>query len=161
VNKREAAEALGISERSVNRYVAKGELMVTYQRKKSGGQEAEFDSAEVERLRRKLSGETPTGMVRREPTPPARQPARGAVALTRVASVGASERDGAPATAEELRARPVLTFEEASRVTGLGPAGLRSVIEEHSLRVLPYGPHGARVVSTRALLAAIGEVFGA
>jgi len=56
MNKKEAAQALGISERSVERYAAAGKLAARYERGRTG-QVLTFEPADVERFKQEL--ETP------------------------------------------------------------------------------------------------------
>lgn len=56
MNKDEAAKALGISRRALERYVKMGKLNVSYRRGKTG-RVADYEPEEVEKLKREIQGE--------------------------------------------------------------------------------------------------------
>jgi hypothetical protein len=57
MNKKEAAAALGISTRALERYIGLNRISVAYVRGRTGD-EARFDHAEVERFREELENRT-------------------------------------------------------------------------------------------------------
>jgi excisionase family DNA binding protein len=54
MNKKEAAEFLGVSTRAIERYAAKGKINVTYTKNKTGQALAEFNDSDLERLKAEL-----------------------------------------------------------------------------------------------------------
>jgi excisionase family DNA binding protein len=53
-NKKEAAEFLGVSERAIERYTAKGKLNPKYEKAQGGGQIAYFDEKELKALKSQM-----------------------------------------------------------------------------------------------------------
>lgn len=54
MDKKQAAEFLGVSTRAIERYAAKGKISVTYAKNKTGQALAEFNDADLERLKEEL-----------------------------------------------------------------------------------------------------------
>jgi excisionase family DNA binding protein len=106
MTKEEAAEALGVSTRSVDRYAAQGLLTLKY-KKGVRGKVADFSEREVRKLKRQLSaGEAPK---------------RGAVPKTLTAP---------------FYHKLTLSVEEAAALAGLSKAFLEQAIEEGTLKVM-------------------------
>ena len=54
MDKKQASEFLGVSTRAIERYAAKGKINVTYTKNKTGQALAEFNDADLERLKEEL-----------------------------------------------------------------------------------------------------------
>ncbi len=143
MNKKEVAEALGVSTRLVEKYSSEGRLgEVTYIRGKTGKQ-ADFDAQAVDRLKAEL--EAPD---RPLPAVAPNTRATGLVvasdvdrdrfitALEKIASQG--QQTSARASVA-IEAKPLLKLDEASALTGLSRAILREAIERKKLKAKLIG----------------------
>jgi excisionase family DNA binding protein len=159
MNKKEAAELLGKSTRTVADYAARGRLRVTYVNGKNG-QEASFDEADV----RRLKGELETPLSRAEMVPPENEslPAPPASQHMLARFVGALEAlaqsrqvpmletaDGKKRSSlslTELSVKPVLRISEAQRLTGIPHAVLKQAIADGRLNAVENTlGHGRRI----------------
>ncbi len=143
MNKKEVAEALGVSTRLIEKYAHEGRLgEVTYVRGKTGKQ-ADFDAAAVDRLKAEL--EAPD---RPLPAIAPNTRASGLVvasdvdrdrfiaALEKIAAQG-QQTNGRPVVA--IESKPLLKLDEASALTGLSRAILREAIERKKLKAKMIG----------------------
>jgi hypothetical protein len=131
MNKKEAAAALGISLRLVEKYAGEGRLGdVRYVRGKTGKQ-ADYDSEAVERLRAELES------VDR----PADPPHAGGSALVAPAQAAAFRQLAALLqSARPVDPRPVLlTREQAVEATGLPPTWLRLAVKARAVEQIGRG----------------------
>ncbi len=143
MNKKEAAEYLGISLRQVENYAKKGELSVSYQRGKTGDV-AVFNDEELRRLKAKIESQrAPRPSVVRES--PERLEST-ALATSRISDFGELLDWLAGARAEKLKAaisdialKPLLKLEEAAALTGLSTKILRKAIDTNDLKAKKIG----------------------
>lgn len=140
MNKKEAAERLGISTRQVEHYVSKNRLTVTYVRGRTG-REASFDESEVERLKAELEAPAfPTAALQA-----ANSQTTGLVApqererFLNVLEALSNDRRDTRASIADLAAKPLLTLAETQTLTGLSRATLREAIEAHKLKAKIIG----------------------
>jgi excisionase family DNA binding protein len=160
MDKKTAAELLGVSEKTVSRYVASGRLSGQYIRGKTG-QQLDFDAADVERLKAELAAPTAT-------IPKTGQPEAGqdSTALARLVPHGtqtdltpfggsfsaeldkaAAARYAAVLDAIEAHRKPyapladkfLLTVAECAALTGLSRAMLRAAIADDDLQASRIG----------------------
>jgi excisionase family DNA binding protein len=145
MNKKEAAEHLGISTRLVEKYAGDGRLgEVKYVRGRTGKQ-ADYDPEAVARLKAEL--ESPAYSL--APTVPTNINAAGLVGIleriaaaldNRPALTGAdvaSGNDSKPSVA--VADKILLTLREASALTNLSPGHLRTAIDEGKLKAKIVG----------------------
>jgi excisionase family DNA binding protein len=142
MNSKQAASKLKVSVRSLQRLAHKHRLTVTYQRGRSGKQEAHYDPAEIDRLKDELS--TPTVTVKEQSalatTPDASRqtalvaPERFAALLDAIAA----KRDTEP-TISDLAAKPLLTIAEAQRLTSLSRDTLLDAYHAGKLNLITIG----------------------
>jgi excisionase family DNA binding protein len=139
MNKRAAAELLGVSIRAVERYTAKGQLSVKYQKGKTGN-EAIYNEAEVRRLKQRLNSAL---QLKR---PAIVQPRAGTAAISR--TDGASlERVIATISGLPIGKLPIvpvadkltLSLAEASALSGLSRAFLSEAIHANKLKAAKRG----------------------
>lgn len=139
MNKKEAAEFLGKSPRTIAEYVSSGRLKCTYVAGKNG-QEARFDEADVKKL--KLEIDTPvhrgivqTGLYRggdQSLVVRGESQERFFHAIEAlITNVG--KADQLPLLTE-LDVKPILKLSEAQRLTGLPRAVLMAAIKERRLK---------------------------
>jgi excisionase family DNA binding protein len=150
MNKEEAARRLDVSVRTLQRMVQRGEIAVAYVHSKQG-KEADFEQAEVERVRELLQSKTYVTRPAGEEKPAA------ALAVTRRATGGMSPLVAAlkEALGERLQVAPgpsitdlahklTLSLLEAAQLSGLSRGHLRQAIEEKRLKARIIG-RGFRV----------------
>ena len=162
MNGEEAAKELGISVRSLQRAVGREALHVTYQRGKSGKQEAVYDPEEVARYKAELEEEGTK--------PPGVPPTNGDnKALARVSenpklsglleiirTVTEQQTQAAPRV--PLESKFYLTLEEAGALSGISEGALLDAIHRQELKaVLNKLGRGYRVKRTH--LEAFAESF--
>lgn len=142
MNREEAAAALGISVRSLQRTVKAGKLSVTYKRGTSGKQEAFFDPDEIARYKEEMETETV------KPALP--EVIRQDMALARVDSQQQffsslqqfmTDRQNAKNTHPivPIESKPLLKLDEASALSGLSRGILRTAIDEGKLKAGKIG----------------------
>jgi excisionase family DNA binding protein len=148
MNKKQAAEFLGTSERAIERYAAKGKLTVRYQ-KGQRGDEAVFDERELKKLRAEL--EQKHSRVRPAVAPMSDTPDDQTLALSEVsrnqqanqllALIATAMQPGpagthAPVAVEN---KLILTLAEAQALTNLSRDHLRAAIETGKLKARIIG----------------------
>ncbi len=146
MNKKEAAEYLGISPRMVENYVNKGELSVRKERGATGDI-AVYDERELRALKAKIDARrAPRGMVIREgsesPEAEARTDSQPSQALARRADLTAFVemlQKVSPAVAVPVADKLTLSLDEAARLSGLSRNHLRQAIEEKKLKARIIG----------------------
>ncbi len=146
MNREEAAEALGISVRSLQRTVKASKLTVKYRRGSSGKQEAIFDPVEIEQYKASMESETVH--------PAIASGESQALATTRdtdlARSVALVARDSLAAMFEAMRptterpgvaieAKLVLTLPEASALTNFSRGHLLEAIKNKKLKAKIIG----------------------
>ncbi len=143
MNKREAAERLGVSTRLVERYAAEGRLgEVKYIRGKTGRQ-ADFDEQAVDRLKAELEAPAfpPTALAapnrRAEGLVAPQDRERFIAALEALAVSREQPRSGHVVVS--LGEKIMLTLAEASALTNLSRKHLRQAIEEKKLKARIIG----------------------
>ncbi len=185
MNKKEAAEVLGISTRALERYIGLSRISVSYVRGRTG-KEARFDAAEVERFREELENRTTaSGAVTDEAAPsPATAPpnasrlsglsgsqalessaARGSMAALGEAIAALLQGQQTPgkraretATVADLSHKLSLSVKEAARLSGLSEGHLRAAIGAGKLKARVIGK-GYRI-SPDTLRAYVKKVVG-
>ena len=121
----EAAKYLGVSPRSINNYVKRGELSVKYINGKYG-QEAQFKQSDLDAFRK--AKEIPTF----KPSNPDNLPIpRGKINNQSLALASPRNR---PLLITEIAAKPLLKLDEVALLTGLSKNFLRNQIQEGKLR---------------------------
>ena len=131
MNKEQAAEALGISVRSLQRLVQSEKVSVTYKRGESGKQEAIFNAEEIEKYKRERDTETvkpatvPTG-----DTALARNDANQFLDILRQAVTPQQT----PVVDVSIADKPLLKLNEAAALTGLSRDTLRAAIDTKELK---------------------------
>jgi excisionase family DNA binding protein len=145
MNKKEAAELLGISTRLVERYAGEGRLgEVKYVRGRTGKQ-ADYEAEAVERLKVEL--ETPDHPAMALQAPNSRDAGLSVLAnterlITTLEALGFTrERDHVRAqpSISDLAAKPLLTLAEAHTLTGLSRGVLRDAIDAGKLKAKIIG----------------------
>lgn len=150
MNKKEAADFLGISTRLVERYVSQGRLHVTYVRGKTG-KEASFEENDLERLKREL--ETPVHRAIVAPPNTSEAGPVGALvpavqerqerlinALETIVTYQANGRHHGPVPIES---KPLLKLKEAQALTGISRNALIEAIESGKLKAAERKDHRA------------------
>lgn len=133
LTKREASAALGVSERAVNRYVAKGKLTVSYRKRASGSQEALFDEEEVERLKAKMEAPPPP-QSKAETALTRRDKGQAVAAVTVVEQLAARLSEISRPSVVPVEAKLMLTLAEAAQLAGLSRGLLLEAIREGRLK---------------------------
>jgi excisionase family DNA binding protein len=160
MDKKTAAEILGVSEKTVSRYVASGRLAGCYVPGKTGRQ-LDFDGSDVERLKDELKAP-----IAATPKPGQPEPGQGSTALARLVPRGAQSdltpfggrfngeidkeaaaRYAAVLDAVEAHRKPraelsdklLLTLPECAALTGLSRAVLRAAIDAGDLKAKQIG----------------------
>jgi excisionase family DNA binding protein len=130
MNKEQAAEALGISVRSLQRLVQSEKLSVTYKRGESGKQEAIFSANELENYKRGRDTETvkPAAATSNDTTL-ARNDANKFLDILRQAITPETKADAVP-----IADKPLLKLDEATALTGLSRDTLRQAIGTGELK---------------------------
>jgi len=159
MNKKEAAEFLGISTRLVARYVSQGRLKCTYVRGKTG-REANYEQSDLEALKAELEEPTHRAVATHEQpngalVPQGSTPQHLAAGFQRLLEVVEIHRS--KLTVQDLARKPLLTFKEAQIYTGLSEGILNEAIEAGRLKAEKVGY--ARRVKRSALDAYIEENF--
>lgn len=142
MNREEAAIALGISVRSLQRTVKAGKLSVIYKRGESGKQEAFFDSDEIVRHKAEMEAETVKPALpemTRHDTALTRVDAQQQFfgALQRFVTEGQNAKNAHPIV--PIESKPLLKLNEASALTGLSRRILRAAIDEGKLKAGKIG----------------------
>lgn len=134
MNKKQVAEELGVSSRSVENYVKRGKLSVRYE-KGATSDVAVFDPFEVRRLKAELQSRTALvpQVTRESPEGEARKPENTALALRALPS----EPSSLPPS--ELTSKLLLTLAEAALLTGLGRTTLNRARREGKLKAVHIG----------------------
>jgi excisionase family DNA binding protein len=141
MNSQQAAKKLKVSVRSLQRLAHRHSLTVTYQRGKSGKQEASYSPDEIERLKEELA--TPTVTIKEQTAlatiPDASRqtvvaPERFAALLDAIAT----KRDDAP-TITDLSNKLLLTIAEAQKLTSLSRATLLDAYHNRKLNLITIG----------------------
>jgi excisionase family DNA binding protein len=143
MNKKQAAEYLGVSDRAVERYTSKGKLSVRYQ-KGQRGDEAVYDERELKRLRSELDKkrtvvrpaiEATTDTPDDEPRQLARlSDNQDAAAMLMQIIMAARERRSNMHALTDLAVKKLLTLPEASALSGLSAGHLRAAIHAGNLK---------------------------
>jgi excisionase family DNA binding protein len=141
MNKKEAAEYLGVSTRLVEKYASEGRMgEVTYVRGRTGKQ-AEYDRQAVEKL--KVALDTPDTSITQHRTPDARLFAAQLVeALERreqanveaIRGLLVDRTDNPRSASVRVSDKPLLKLDEAAALTGLSRQFLRQAIEDGKLK---------------------------
>ena len=151
MNKKEAADYLGISTRALERYTSLQRIGVRYEKGKTGDQ-ATFDEDELRRFKDQLSNHRRVlPAIDSEASPsPDTQP-RQLARLSDVAPLAIFERmtaalegfqrqsDPSQLSIVDLAAKLTLSLTEASQLSGLSRAYLRQAIEEKKLKARIIG----------------------
>jgi hypothetical protein len=138
---KEVAEFLQVSERAVNRYVAKGRLPVRYDKRPGGHHIGFYDPADVKKLKKQFT----TLKAAPAPKPPPREPGRALVQRAHARLDGVSELTDAlvalatKATGVPLENRLTLNLDDAAHLSGLSRWYLLSAIRDGRLRAAVRG----------------------
>lgn len=146
MNKKDAADFLGTSERAIERYAHRGKLSVRYQ-KGQRGDEAVYDEKELRKLRAELEGKR--GVIRAAVDPPD-TPDTNARQLVRVSeqagALQAFESFGnfgqqllASIESQAVGQKILLTLKECRMLTGLSDGFLREAIKAGKLKARILG----------------------
>jgi excisionase family DNA binding protein len=129
MNKETAAEALGISIRSLQRLVQSEKISVTYKRGESGKQEAIFNADEIEiyKQQRDIESIKPAAATTGD-TALARNDANQFLQVLRQAITPETKAAGVP-----IADKPLLKLDEAAALTGLSRDTLRAAIDTKEL----------------------------
>jgi excisionase family DNA binding protein len=130
MNKETAAEALGISIRSLQRLVQSEKISVTYKRGESGKQEAIFNADEIEiyKQQRNVESVKPAAATTGD-TALARNDANQFLQVLRQAITPETKAAGVP-----IADKPLLKLDEAAALTGLSRDTLRKAIDTKQLK---------------------------
>jgi excisionase family DNA binding protein len=134
MNKKQVAEELGVSPRSVENYVKRGKLSVRYE-KGATSDVAVFDVSEVRRLKAELQSRSalvPSVMREKSELEP-RKPETAALALRSSRPMP----DTLPPS--EIAYKLLLTLTEAALMTGLGKGTLNRARREGKLKAVRLG----------------------
>jgi hypothetical protein len=141
MNKKEAAEFLGVSTRLIERYASQGRLKVTYVRGKTG-RESSFDQSDLESLKGEL--EAPAHKATIAPNTPALETVGALVPAVReqqnrlmnaLESIARNQPNGQNRADVAIESKPLLKLKEAQALTGLGREVLIEAIEGGKLQV--------------------------
>jgi excisionase family DNA binding protein len=131
MNKEDAAVALGISVRSLQRLVQSEKISVTYKRGESGKQEAIFNPDEIENYKQQRDVETvKSANATNSDTALARSDATQFFELIRNAMTPTEVKNVSVGIAD----KPLLKLDEASALTGLSRDTLRKAIDAKELK---------------------------
>jgi excisionase family DNA binding protein len=142
MNKKEAAEALGISIRLVERYAGEGRLgEVKYVRGRTGKQ-ADYDEQAVEKLKAEL--EAPDHPATALQAPNSQHAGLSVLANTErlintLEALGFTRGHSPAPSIADLAAKPILTLAEAHALTGLSRGILRDAIDAGKLKAKIIG----------------------
>jgi excisionase family DNA binding protein len=145
MNREEAAEALGISVRSLQRTVKAGKLTVKYRRGSSGKQEAIFDPEEIEQYKASMEAETvhpatASGENQALATMRDMDVARSvALARNSFAAMFEAMRPANERPSVAIEAKLVLTLPEASALTNFSRGHLLEAIKNKKLKAKIIG----------------------
>jgi excisionase family DNA binding protein len=130
MNKETAAEALGISIRSLQRLVQSEKISVTYKRGESGKQEAIFNGDEIKiyKQQRDVESVKPAAATINDKAL-ARNDANQFLQVLRQAITPETKAAGVP-----IADKPLLKLDEAAALTGLSRDTLRKAIETNELK---------------------------
>ncbi len=130
MNKETAAEALGISIRSLQRLVQSEKISVTYKRGESGKQEAIFNADEIEiyKQQRDVESVKPAAATINDKAL-ARNDANQFLQVLRQAITPETKAAGVP-----IADKPLLKLDEAAALTGLSRDTLRQAIDTDELK---------------------------
>jgi excisionase family DNA binding protein len=158
MNKKEAADFLGISTRLVSRYVSQGRLKCTYVRGRTG-REATYEQSDLERLKNELEEPVHRAeMTSLEPSNGTSIPAVREHVITALASLIQKQIELPKGRPEmPLENKPLLTFKEAQIYTGLSEEILNDAVEAGKLKAEKVGY--ARRVKRSAIDAYIEQNF--
>lgn len=132
MNRRETAELLGKSERTVSEYVAAGKLKQSYRPSKTGKQ-AHFEESDVRQLKEELEATTQRAVVV-SGTPPADTSLRGESQERFIAALDSMFSRQTEVALTELDVKPILKLSEAMRLTGLPRSILLDAIKAGRLK---------------------------
>jgi excisionase family DNA binding protein len=146
MTKTEAANALGVSVRTLQRMTGRGEIAVAYTRGKKGD-EASYDEAEVERVRDALRTKTYVSRANTEPSslPATRRDTEEAqlvhslIERLALLPAGAIASPAAPVHTISLGDKLTLTLAEASALAGLSRRYLLDAIKAKQLKAAKRG----------------------
>ncbi len=136
MNKEDAAKALGISVRSLQRIVQSGKISVTYKRGESGKQEAIFNPEEIENYKQQRDVETvKSADATTSDTALARSDATQFLDILRNAITPEQQKQPSVKIAD----KPLLKLDEAAALTGLSRDTLRKAIDREELKARLIG----------------------
>lgn len=148
MNKTEAAEFLGISVRTLERHVARGELSVSLTRG-AHGKERTFDRAELARFKASMDATTyvarpvapvaSDALARRDGLQIAGAGNSAALAALVAALEHARAQIAPAATISDLAHKLTLSLVEAAQLSGLSRGHLRAAIEQKKLKARIIG----------------------
>ena len=138
MTKKEAAAALGLSERGINRHVEAGRLNVTYQ-KVAGRTVALFDAAEVDTLKEKA--QAPWRPIETKSAPQTaltRRDVKGGELVQLLMRLAGSTESGRP-RASDFDSQLTLSLNEAAIVARQSRASVRQAIKDGKLKAAIRG----------------------
>lgn len=144
MNKKEAAEFLGVSERAIERYTASGKLHPVYVKGRTG-QAPDFDRSELEKIKEQMeqpaklkrigkgdksdNADSPTGALQRRASNPLLQ------LLGLVEAAGITDKSAAVSITDKL----MLTLDQAGELSELPRAMLKRDIDAGKLKAIKTG----------------------
>lgn len=155
LTKEEVAARLSASEKTVERYVKKGDLERKTRRVPGRRPLPVFNPDDVERIEAETIERTPAGAL-------ARSDNHGGQ-LEAVEAFGAMVRAAVADKPAKVRLdrKVTLTIPEAAELSGLGRGVIERAIGEGRIVAHPFGPHGARVLRREDVEWLVGELFAA
>lgn len=136
ITRKEAAEILTTSEKTVQRLTSSGKLSVTYQKRTSGGQEALYKTSEVKKARKILDKGTELPVIVEKP---------GKIMPAKKARTTSTKRTRSTSAAEkrvnimEASVKLILTLAEACALTNLSRDFLIEELKAGHLRGIIRG----------------------
>jgi len=146
MNKKEAAEYLGVSTRAIERYTAQGKLTPTYEKGRTGPAPV-YDQAQLDDLKKQMdeSAEATSAAVQREkPDKSDKGDKQGGLVLRSgsradlAAFITALDKARGLSIAD-IAAKPLLTRTEAQRYTGLSRELLHEAVESGKVKEIKLG----------------------
>lgn len=129
MNRKEAAEYLGVSVRSIDSYIAKGKIGVRYERS-NRGRTAILDINDLEELKQSLNTTIHKPRTTEAPTIIHRE----APALPTHIQIEAAPTKNQPLLLIDITAKSVLRIKEAAQVSGFSESFLKAELLDGSLR---------------------------
>jgi excisionase family DNA binding protein len=161
MNKKEASARLNVSVRLVEKYASEGRLgPVSYVRGRTGKQ-ADFDEAEVERLKAELESVDHALVVapnRRATGLAGRGTTEEFVSLLASAIQQASEHNHVPPAISELAHKLMLSLPEAARLSGVPVQTLRGAVKTGKLKIVKSAGRGFGKVKRDSLEAYVKKL---